>query len=271
MTVFTTAFNIHLYPCACMRYPSVQVAQQAPDGFFGRSLQLHATVYWSRVQSAGLFRCASAAERPTLVPFVLQIQLYAGHNVFAHWPMREGIEARVIFDHTGNGHNGVCRQGKAWGATWHIVEMPFALEHREIEVSMPLSRLRLVLRWTEGVRLLSVPQKCGGVCAHAHLRRPSCSCVRDPLASRNPHMGTRPSAFAGTRPVAPRVRHGVALCRRTPPKGPPKSSRNGTTTRSSCPTSKCLGPPVTQVWPCRCDARCLASVQGMRPRGLKPR
>ena len=58
---------------------------------------------------------------------------YNGHVLAAHWPLSEGIGARVAMDASGNGHNGICMAAGQWGAHWMQVDLPLQLESKEEE------------------------------------------------------------------------------------------------------------------------------------------
>eukprot|EP00667_Euglena_gracilis_P000956 EG_transcript_955 len=89
---------------------------------------------WLCIGAANL-HTGGRAKRPTnfFKGYLKEVRLMAGHSVAAHWPLREGVGAKVVFDCTGHGHNGVCRQGLCWTTTWHPLELPFNLLRRDLE------------------------------------------------------------------------------------------------------------------------------------------
>lgn len=93
--------------------------------------------------------------------YMKELQLLVGHSPIAHWPMREGIGAKILFDDTGNGNNGVCRMGQSWTATWHLVALPFSLERQDLDME-EVKLAEEETRWENNVIKVSYLQVYGG-------------------------------------------------------------------------------------------------------------
>ena len=65
--------------------------------------------------------------------------MHSGRILAAHWPLMEGMGARMLLETSGNGHHAVPHEGTAQTTSWQNVYLPMILdsEYREMEDKEP--------------------------------------------------------------------------------------------------------------------------------------